>query len=69
MSDCRDDQSRLMSDEERRLQDLEREKAAIESRPHDGFADATRVVRLESEIAALDDRIRREKQRAERGEG
>jgi hypothetical protein len=69
MSDDRGDQSRNLADEESKLQALEREKEAIQSGPHDGFADATRVVRLESEIEALDERIEREKQRAERGEG
>jgi hypothetical protein len=69
MSADRDDQFRNLADEESELQALEREKKAIESRPHDGFADAARVVRLESEIEALDERIEREKQRAERGEG
>jgi hypothetical protein len=67
--DDRDDQFRNSVDEQSELQALEREKEAIESRPHDGFADAARVVRLESEIEALDERIGREKQRAERGEG
>ena len=51
------------------LQDLENEKAILENRPHDGFADATRVVKLESEIEALDEDIEREKQRAVHGEG
>jgi hypothetical protein len=69
MSDDRGDQSRKLADEESELQALEKEKEAIENRPHDGFADAARVVRLESEIEALDERIEREKQRAERGEG
>ena len=68
MSDIRDDPFAAPTDEESELQALEREKEAIESRPHDGFADAARVVRLESEIEALDERLEREKRRAERGQ-
>jgi hypothetical protein len=68
MSDISDDQFRTPPNEESEIQALEREKAIIESRPHDGFADALRVVRLESEIGELDDRIEREKQHAERGQ-
>jgi hypothetical protein len=63
------EQFRNAANEESELQALEREKEAVESRPHDGFADAARVVRLESEIEALDERIEREKQRPTRGEG
>lgn len=69
MSDFREDPDTEMRDEEGRLRDLETEKAALESRPHDGFADATRVVRLESEIEELDKQIQQEKQRAVHGEG
>jgi hypothetical protein len=56
-------------DEERTLQNLEREKAAIEDRPHDGYKDASRVVQLESEAEFVQERILRDKQRAEQGEG
>jgi hypothetical protein len=69
MSDIRDNQFRNSANEESELQELQREKEALESRPHDGFADAARVVRLESEIEALNQQMEREKQRAERGEG
>ena len=69
MSDNRDDQFRNSANEESELQALEREKEVLESRPHDGFEDAARVVQLESEIEALDERIEREKQHAERGQG
>ena len=69
MSDNRDDQFQGSTNEQSELQALERKKEALETRPHDGFADATRVVRLESEIEALDERIEREEQHAERGEG
>lgn len=69
MSDIREDQLRTSANEESELQALEREKENIENRPHDGFADAARVVRLESEIEALGERTEREKQRPERGEG
>ena len=69
MSDAPDNQFQTLADEESRLQDLEREKEALESRPHNGFADATRVVRLESEIEALDEDIEQEKQRASHGQG
>jgi hypothetical protein len=51
-------------DEERRLQDLKSERDFIQARPHDRFADATRVSRLDSEIQAFEDHIAREKQRA-----
>ena len=44
MSDNGDDQFRASANEESELQALEREKEALESRPHDGFADAARVV-------------------------
>ena len=36
MSDDRDDRFRKSADEESELQALEREKEAIENRPHDG---------------------------------
>jgi len=69
MSDNRDDQFRASGNEESELRALEREKEAIENRPHDGFADAARVVRLDSEIEALDELIEQEKQRPVGGEG
>lgn len=56
------DQDRTLSlDEERRLENLEREENSIEASPHDGFADAARVTKLESEIEALEEDIEREK--------
>ena len=58
-----------ISDDEFKLQRLEEEKAAIESRPHNGYADATCVIQLESEIEADEQGIEREKQRAEHGQG
>ena len=69
MPDFREDLDQELRDDEGRLWDLENEKSAIESRPHDGFADATRVVRLDSETEELDKQIQREKQRAAHGEG
>ena len=62
------DLDRELRDDEERLRDLENEEATIANRPHDGFADASRMVRLESEIEALDEQIQREKQRAAREE-
>lgn len=56
-------------DEERKLQKLEEEKDAVESEPHSGFKDATRFVQLDSEIEAVEDRITKEKQLPEKGEG
>ena len=53
------DLDRELRDEEGKLQDLENEESALESRPHDGFADATRVARPKSEIEALDEQIQR----------
>jgi uncharacterized protein involved in exopolysaccharide biosynthesis len=61
--------SMSVSDHEFTLQKLEEEKAAIQSRPHDGYADAARVIRLESEIEAIEERIAQEKQRVEYGQG
>jgi hypothetical protein len=58
-----------VSDDGFALQKLEEEKAAIQSRPHDGYADAARVIRLESEIEAIEERIAQEKQRVEHGQG
>jgi hypothetical protein len=58
-----------VSDDEHTLQNLEEEKATIESRPHNGYTDAAHVVQLESEIDAVEDCMAREKQRAEHGEG
>jgi len=55
--------------DERTLERLEQEKESLESHPHDGYADAARVARLESEIEMVEERISREKQRAEHGEG
>jgi hypothetical protein len=58
-----------VSDDEQTIQNLEQEEAAIQSRPHNGYSDAARFTRLESEIQAVEERISREKQRAEQGEG
>ena len=58
-----------VSDDEHTVQKLEEEMAAIQSRPHNGDTDAADYVRLESEIEAVEERIAREKQRAEIGEG
>lgn len=69
MSDISDERDHASADDESRLEDLEREKEEFESRPHSGFADAVRVVRLESEIDALEENLTREKQRAEQGQG
>ena len=63
MSSIRVNQDRSLSlDEEQRLHDVEREKDSIEAGPHNGFADAVRVTRLNSEIEALEERVEREKQ-------
>jgi hypothetical protein len=60
------DQDRtLLFDEEHRLDSLEREESSIETGPHNGFADASRVTKLRSEIEALEEQIEREKQREE----
>jgi len=56
-------------DDEHTLQQLQQEKTALESRPHNGYADAARAAELNSEIEAIEDRIARKKQRAEHGEG
>jgi len=69
MSDTRENQDPALAEAESRRQTLETEKAALQNRPHSGFADAARVLRLESEIEALDEQIEREKQRAQSGEG
>jgi len=58
-----------VADDERAIQRLEQEKAAFESRPHSGYADASHVRGLDSEIEAIRNRIAREKQRAEHGQG
>jgi hypothetical protein len=58
-----------VSDDEQELQKLEAEKAAVQNRPHNGYADAGRFVQLEFEIEAVEGRILRGKQRAEHGEG
>jgi uncharacterized protein involved in exopolysaccharide biosynthesis len=58
-----------ISDDEQTLQHLEEEKAAIQTRPHNGYTDASRFVQLESEIEGVEERITREEQRAEHGEG
>ena len=63
MTDIYGDQNRTSSlNEERRLEDLESEENSIEASPHDGFADASRVTKLRSEIEALEEDIEREKQ-------
>ena len=61
--------STTYNDEESSLQSLESEKQALEQRPHDGFADAVREVRLNSEIEALEQRIAQNKQHGVPGEG
>ena len=53
----------------RALQQLEDEERALENRPHNGYQDAARVARLRSEIEAIEERILRDKQRAEQGQG
>lgn len=58
-----------LSDDEQTLQRFEQELAAIQSNPHNGYADASRFARLESDIQAVQRRIARERQRAEPGEG
>jgi len=58
-----------LESDERTLQDMIREKDALESRPHDGFADATRVMQLASRIGDLEEQIRRRKQQAAMTEG
>jgi predicted nucleic acid-binding Zn-ribbon protein len=58
-----------VSDDERELQELEKEKAALQSQLHNGYTDAARFARLESAIRAVEGRITRAKQRAEHGEG
>lgn len=56
-------------DDEQTLHNLEEERAAIENGPHNGYTDATRFVRLESEIESLEERVSQERQQAEHGEG
>lgn len=58
-----------VSDDEQTLHNLEEEKTAIQNRPHNGYADATRFAGVESEIEDVEERIARERQRAEHGEG
>jgi hypothetical protein len=63
MTSIYSDQDRTLSpDEEHRLDKLEREENSIETSPHNGFADATRVTKLRFEIEALEEHIEREKQ-------
>jgi hypothetical protein len=63
MSSIHGNQDRSFSpDEEHKLQSLEREESSIEAGPHVGFADATRVTKLKSEIDELEEHIQREKQ-------
>jgi hypothetical protein len=46
-----------------KLNRLEREEQEIESSDHHGFRDAESRIRLEGEIASLDDELKREQQR------
>lgn len=69
MADMREDQDQTLADKEDRLRALEREKEALENRPHSGFADAARVAKLASEIEALGESVARERQSAVQGEG
>jgi hypothetical protein len=59
------EQDRMSLDDEHSLDNLEREEDSIEAGPHNGFADATRVTKLRSEIEALKEHIDEEKQREE----
>ena len=58
-----------VSDDEQKLHTLEQELAAIQSNPHNGYADASRFARLESDIQAVQRCIARQRQHAEQGEG
>jgi len=63
MSSIHDDEDHSSSlDEEHRLKNLERDENSIEASPHNGFADATRVTKLRSEIETLEEDIERKKQ-------
>jgi hypothetical protein len=65
MSDQNED--RALSENERKLAELEKEEDTIENEDHHGFADAARGIRLRSEIEALDTDILHEKERDQGG--
>jgi hypothetical protein len=53
-----------LSGEENKLAELERQKLTIENEEHRGFGDAIRLIQLKGEMEALEENIRRDKQRA-----
>ena len=53
-----------LSAEENKLAELERQKHTIENEDHRGFGDAIRLIQLRSEMEALEENIRHDKQRA-----
>jgi predicted nucleic acid-binding Zn-ribbon protein len=58
-----------VSEDEQEIQRLEQEKANIENQSHNGFADASRFRQLDYEIQAAEERLARERQHPEEGEG
>jgi hypothetical protein len=65
MSDQNED--RALSENERKLAELEKEEDTIENEDHHDFADVGRGIRLRSEIEALDTEILHEKERDQGG--
>ena len=55
--------------EENKLAELERQKSIIETEDHRGFGDAIRLIRLKSEMEALEENIRHDRQRAKDNRG
>jgi hypothetical protein len=53
-----------LSVEQNKIIDLERQESIIETEDHRGFGDAIRLIRLKDEMAALEENIRHDKQRA-----
>jgi hypothetical protein len=53
---------RSLSENERKLTELEQDETTIENEDHHGFADAARATRLRDEMEALDTEILHEKE-------
>jgi hypothetical protein len=61
------DEKDALTDEEMKLQQVEKDANAIENRDHHGFADAINRIRIEREIQELDTDILHRKQESSQG--
>jgi hypothetical protein len=68
LSDAGNEIYAAAANDETTLKQLSQEQDALASQSHDGFADAVRLLHLQSEIKYITERIAQRKQRAVHGE-